>query len=69
MGVIMEKYCRECPFVSDNKKYCEVRLELVRELLVFAPSFLSGASNCNRLYHLKRKGEKQLYEKYGYKIQ
>lgn len=62
----MDKICLDCPFVSDDKKYCEVRLDLIRELLVFAPSFLSGASKCNRLYHLKRKGEKQLYERYGF---
>lgn len=64
----MDVNCNDCPFVSDNKKCCDLRLELVRELLVFAPTFLSGASKCNRLYHLKRKGEKQLYEMYGYKI-
>ncbi len=64
----MNENCADCPFLSANKKSCDVRLDLVRELLVFAPSFLSGASKCNRLYHLKRKGKKQLYEKYGYKI-
>ena len=61
----MNDYCRLCCF--NDKGVCFVSLEYVREILVYCPVALKGASNCNRLYRVKRKGERQLYEKFGYK--
>lgn len=57
---------KNCP-LDAGKWCCGSRMDLILELLVFCPSYLYGSSKCNRLYHLKRKGEKQLYEKFGYK--
>lgn len=57
---------KDCPLKT--RKGCSGRIDFIKEILVFCPSYLDGFSKCNRLFYLKRKAEKQLYERFNFKV-